>query len=266
MSKALCRVTSKVFSIYTSSMWRSTLAAASWVLRGSSEWGGNGVWHVDSGVNPPGLFKRLLLEFNHPAILDTLWSWEGWLMSMQHINCKHQLIQKLQSTLWMDECNPMMRKLNKLWKKLCYTLLSTFHASYFIQNWLSPVWTIVFLKALDYTWKWYLNSPIFRLVIFYYLKYLKAFASVFSITQQTRLLVFIMHSLFLDKGPILLSAKAKGRAPVNCFKEICIILSDFVSILSWIFSRHGCLSYQRKEKRTSVERNGLSKEGTELSC
>lgn len=124
----------------------------------------------------------------------------------------------------------------------------------------------LFLKALDYTWKWYLNSPIFRLVIFYYLKYLKAFASVFSITQQTRLLVFIMHSLFLDKGPILLSAKAKGRAPVNCFKEICIILSDFVSILSWIFSRHGCLSYQRKEKRTSVERNGLSKEGTELSC
>lgn len=83
MSKALCRVTSKVFSIYTSSTWRSTAAAAGRVLRGSSEWGGNGVWHVDSGVNPPGLLKRLLLEFNHPAILDTLWSREGWLMSMQ---------------------------------------------------------------------------------------------------------------------------------------------------------------------------------------
>lgn len=96
MSKALCRVTSKVFLIYTSSMWRSTVAAASWVLRGSSEWGGNGVWHVDSGVNPPWLLKRLLLEFNHPAIEDTLWSWEGWLMSMQHTNYEHQLIQKLQ--------------------------------------------------------------------------------------------------------------------------------------------------------------------------
>lgn len=116
MSKTLCRVTSELFKIYTSSMWRSTVAAAGCVLRGCSEWGGNGVWHVDSGVNPPGLLKRLLLEFNHPAILDTLWSWEGWLMSKQHTNCKHQLIQKVQSTLWMDECNPMMRKQNKLWK------------------------------------------------------------------------------------------------------------------------------------------------------
>jgi len=114
MSKASCRVTSKVFLIYTSSLWRSTVAAAGWVLRGSSEWGGNGVWHVDSGVNPPGLLKRLLLEFNHPAILDTLWSRAGWLTSVQHTNCKHQLIQKLQSTLWMDDCNPMVRTRIKL--------------------------------------------------------------------------------------------------------------------------------------------------------
>lgn len=118
-------------------MWRSTVAAASWVLRGSSEWGGNGVWHVDSGVNPPGLLKRLLLEFNHPAILDTLWSWEGWLMSKQHANCKHQLIQKVQSTLRMDECNSMMRKQNKLWKSNVTLLFSTFHASYCIKNWLA---------------------------------------------------------------------------------------------------------------------------------
>lgn len=104
------------------------------------------------------------------------------------------------------------------------------------------------------------------LVIFYYFKLLKAFAAVFLISHQLRLLVFIMQSLFLDKEPILLSAIAKGRAPVNYFREICIMFSDWVSILSWIFSRHGCLSYQRKEKRTSVERNGLSKGGTQLSC
>lgn len=142
--KALCGVTSKVFLIYTSSVWRSTVAGAGRVLRGSSECEGNGVWHVDSGVNPFGLLKRLLLEFNHPAILDTLWSWEGWLMSRQHANYKHQLIQKLQSTLWMDECNPVIRERGgKLWKKWHYTFVSTFHASFFFKNCLFPgVWTI----------------------------------------------------------------------------------------------------------------------------
>lgn len=53
---------------------------------------------------------------------------------------------------------------------------------------------------------------------------------------------------------------------MHCFNEICIMLSDLVSALSWISSRHGRLSYQREEGRTSVERNGLSKGRTELSC
>ncbi len=115
MSEALCRVTSKVLNLYKP-MWRSTVAAAARVLRGGSELGGNGVWHVDSGVNPSGLLKRLLLEFNHPAILDTLWSWGGKLMSTQHKNWKHQLIQELQSTLWMHGWKSMMRKQSEHWK------------------------------------------------------------------------------------------------------------------------------------------------------
>lgn len=64
-----------------------------------------------------------------------------------------------------------------------------------------------------------------------------------------RLLVFILHSLFLDKEPILLSAKAKGRAPVNCFMDICIMLNDWGYFkVNFLFSRRGLLSYQRKEQ------------------
>ena len=137
MFKTLCRVISKVLTIYTSSMWRSTVAAAGWVLRGCSEWGGNGVWHVDSGVNPPGLLKRLLLEFNHPAILDTLWSWDGWLMSKQHANCKHHLILKVQSMPRMDECNPMMRKQNKLWNSNVTLFFPHLTPLFLIKNWLT---------------------------------------------------------------------------------------------------------------------------------
>lgn len=85
-----------------------------WEAAVSEEEMGSGM--LTQGENLPGLFKRLLLEFNHPAILDTLWSWEGRMMSKQHKNCKNQLIQKLQLTLWMDECNLMLKKQNNLWK------------------------------------------------------------------------------------------------------------------------------------------------------
>lgn len=215
MSKALCRVTSKVFLIYTSSTWRSTVAAAGRVLRGSSEWGGNGVWHVDSGVNPPGLLKRLLLEFNHPAILDTLWGWEGWLMSTQRTKRKHLLIQKLQSTRQMDECSPVMRKQNKLRvKQYCYTLLSTFHTLLKSSSRLRL--NNCSVKPQDYTCKWALNVWLI-LPPSYILsppisQGLRCRVPIFFFFQQAWPLVFIMHSLFLDKGHILLSVKTKERS------------------------------------------------------
>lgn len=112
--------------------------------------------------------------------------------------------------------------------------------------WTIGLWSHCVILVND---TWMAGASYSSSYLFYCFKFLKAFVTVFSMSQQTRLWVLIMHSLFLDKGPILLSAKAKGRAPVNCFKDICIMLSDWVSILSWIFSRHGCLSYQRKEKR-----------------
>lgn len=71
-----------------------------------------------------------------------------------------------------------------------------------------------------------------------------------------------MYSFILDIGSILLSAKA--RAPVNCFKDICIMPSDWVSIYNWFFFQTWLL--EPPEKRRSVERNAVSKEGTELSC
>lgn len=76
--------------------------------------------------------------------------------------------------------------------------------------------------------------------------------------------------VFWTKSPFCCLQKQKkgkiSRASVNCFKPICIMPSDGVSVLSWISSRRCCMSYQRKEKRTSVERNGLSKERMELLC
>lgn len=121
----------------------------------------------------------------------------------------------------------------------------------------------------DYTCKRYLNSQ---------REYIppRSYISLSHISQglcnnvlnfsTSKALSFHYAPLIFRQRALSVVCKAKGRAPMNCFKEIYIMPSDWVSILSWIFSRHGCLSYQRKEKRTSVERNGLSKEGTELSC
>lgn len=44
------------------SMCSSAEAVAAWVLRVCTEWGGNGVWHVDSGLNPLGLFRKAAIR------------------------------------------------------------------------------------------------------------------------------------------------------------------------------------------------------------
>lgn len=192
-------------------------------------------------------------------------------MTDEHTACKPpRLLQELQSTLSVEREHHSDDETELAKKKNWDVALSTFHTLYFIKMWLPPACKAIVSRSHQII----LVNDTWIASASYYSPYLYFITSNFSrplqqwsqFLQQARLLVFIMHHLFLDKGPILLSAKAKCRAQVNCFKEICIMLSDGASILGWIFSRHGCLSYQRKEKRTSVEKNGLSKEGTELSC
>lgn len=77
--------------------------------------------------------------------------------------------------------------------------------------------------------------------------------------QQVRLLVFILHILFLDKEPILLSAKAKGRAPVNCFMEICIMLNDWGAILSWFFFFPDMACWATREKNKNGEKRTIKR-------
>lgn len=56
-------------------------------------------------------------------------------------------------------------------------------------------------------------------VILYCLEFLKAFATVFSISQRVRLLVFIMYSLFLDKGPHSVVRKGKMESTSELFQR-----------------------------------------------
>lgn len=129
ISETLRRVTSKVFSIYKLHVELSFdqlgVERQHWVRR---KWG-LACWLRSK--SPRTSQKRLLLEFNRPAIVDTLWCWEGWLSAL-HTNHERWFIQELQSTCWMDECDPTMRKQNKLWKKLM--LHSSFHISCFLPH------------------------------------------------------------------------------------------------------------------------------------
>ena len=89
---------------------------------------------------------------------------------------------------------------------------------------------------------------------------------VLDFSTSTTLSFHYTPLIFRQRAPFCCLQEQEGRAPADCFRGICIMLSDLVSALSWISSRHGSLSYQREEKRTSVERNGLSKGRAGLSC
>lgn len=136
-----------------------------------------------------------------------------------------KLVQKLQSTLWTDECNLMMRRE----KRLRNVTLFSPHLMLPVKNSLSPL-NNCFVKPLNYACKRYRNGQceVFSLpVTSHYLGFLKASAAMFSISQQARLFSFHDAPLFENKGPILLSAKhKKSSAPVNCLRDICIMLSD----------------------------------------
>lgn len=167
--------------------------------------------------NPPGLLKRLLLEFNHPAIPDTLGGWAGWwddwwacstqTISVNSSRSCNQRFGWMSAIQWWGNRISFEKSNLTLFFPLFTLPISLKTGSHLLLN-------NCFVKPLDYNCKWYLKGQrksVLLLVIFHYLTFLKVFATMFSISQQARLLVFIMHHLFLDKGPILLSAKQKAE-------------------------------------------------------